>query len=145
MKTLSNLSKVIIAILAILFIAIIQHYYLTNINSHRIPLNELSQNPSKYEGQEEEAEGRILSTDKDSFVLITPSHKIMIFNNHPNLKKGDYGTFLLKVENGKIINKEYRLYNKEPIKYFLSLLAIIIVIIIFLKEFKLTKRGFKHA
>ena len=137
--------RIITAIFAVFAIVLLQQYYITNISSYSTHLDEESLNIGKYEGKEFTKEGTILSIDEDTFIIKDPSYSFEIFNPNKELRKGDYGEFLLKVENNRIICKDYRIFHYHYIKYIISFLGVILVAVILLKELRLTKRGFDYA
>lgn len=103
-------------------------------------------NPSKYGGYEGEYFGKIINISEDYFYIRVPSTDLKVIGS--GIKKPVLGesTFLLYFgRDGFIKLIDYHNYNYNYLLYLFSGFAFIIFLIIFFKEWRITKRGFKDA
>ena len=89
-------------------------------------------------------EGIVLDND-GNITLKTPTQfKTIKISNKNNIPVKDAGTFYIRAENGyELIDfHHYRFYY---LKFVISAFAVVIFIILFFREWKITSRGFKSA
>lgn len=93
--------------------------------------------------------GKIINISKNHFYLYTGASNVKIeSSNIPNVKEARYGesvVHILRRGDGTFIALGYHNYDYNYLLYFLSFIAFIIFLVIFLKEWKLTLRGFENA
>lgn len=143
-NSLSLISRVV---LGVIFIGILTAMYIDHYNNFKTRLNlqNIMENPEKYNGVYYQTMGRIIQTERDFFyVLDTESNKeVPVFLPNHNIMKGShivvYGPF---TKDGYMIAAKLRLQNPEPFKYIVSGLSSFYVLWLFFKEWKLTKEGF---
>jgi len=104
------------------------------------------QNPQKFGNQRFEQFGRIINISNDYFYFDLGGNSIKVFGS--GIKKPVLGETVVYVEygkDGKIRMIDYHDYNYNYFLYAISVIALIIFIVIFLKEWKATWKGFKNA
>lgn len=103
-------------------------------------------NPEKYGGRQVENFGRIINISSDHFYFYTDNTPILVYGS--GIKKSRYGetiVFLDYQKNGIISMIGYHNYKYNYFLYFTSVIAIILCAVIFFKEWRLAKGGFKSA
>ncbi len=104
------------------------------------------ENPQKYGNQKIESMVKIISISQDHFYINLGSRNIKVIGS--GIKRpvlGETAVFLDYRKDGIIELIDYHNYNYNYLLYVVSFFAIIIFIIIFFKEWKITPRGFKDA
>lgn len=108
-------------------------------------LRNYTQNPQKFAGQYEQF-GKIINISQDHFYFSAGGESIKVFGS--GIKTPVYGETVIFVDyrkDGRIELIDYHNYNYNYILYALSLLALIIFIVIFFREWRITLRGFRDA
>ena len=93
--------------------------------------------------------GTIVNISKDNFYLDEGSSNLRIESlNMLQIRKARYGETVVHViykKNGVIEGIDYHNYDYNHLLYLLSLIAFVIFLAIFFKEWRLTLRGFENA
>lgn len=132
----------ILILLSAMFIPYYHNY------QKKINLQNILNNPEKYDGIYYQTSGRISRTT-DSFVYVLDTEANMevpvLYAEH-YFKPGDNLIFYgLMTKDGYMIAAKSRLQNTEPFKYFISLIAGMIFLFFFFKEWKLSRNGFQEC
>jgi hypothetical protein len=123
--------KIIIGVFALLMIFLIQYAHFNE--NKGITVNEYLEL------------AKIISVNGNEITLSGTSGSVVAYNSNLNLQKGQFGEFHIKIIDDKRIIQNFREFKYHFMKYILSLLAVIITIFYFFKEFKLIKEGFTYA
>jgi hypothetical protein len=146
---LKNLIKVGYVLLFILIVSIViyDNVYSKNYNiEHGLVYELYIENPQKYGGFKTESFGKIINISEDHFYFNSGNENIKVFGL--GIKKpifGETAVFLDYKKDGRIELIDYHNYDFNYFLYITSFLAIIVFITIFLKEWKITWKGFKDA
>ena len=144
---MNNISKVL---MGLVFILILAGLYSSNLDRYhsRITLQNILNNPEKYDGVYYQASGRISHTEPDFiYILDTEANKeVPVYFPDHGLTAMDsiiiYGPFIYRADKSYFYAEKTRLQHSEPFKYIISFFAILYFIYIFFKEWKLTRNGF---
>ena len=132
-------------LILILLSAMFVSYY--NSYQEKTTLQSILKNPEKYDGVYYQTSGRISRTT-DSFVYILDTEANMeipvLYAGH-YFKPGNNAVFYGSMtKDGYMIAAKSRLQNSEPFKYLISLIAGVIFLFLFFKEWKLSWNGFQE-
>ena len=108
-------------------------------------INSYLQNPDEHKGKELYSTGKILEITKDYFIFDTGLKEIKITHNKNikiTLTKFGLTEILVTEKEGEFNLITHHNQNYNFSKYILSGIGFIIFLLIFSKEWKLTKRGF---
>lgn len=115
-------------------------------DEHEFSLENYLKNPQKYGNYKAKHFGKIINISQDHFYYNVGELSIRVEGS--GVKKAVYGETTLFInhrKDGIIELIDYHNYNYNYVLYVLSLLAFIIFLIIFLKEWKITPGGFEDA
>ena len=104
------------------------------------------ENPQKYGGVKYERMGKIISISQDHFYFELGARDIKVIGS--GIKRPILGETVVYVhyrKDGVIELIDYHNYNYNYLLYGVSFIALLIFIMIFFKEWKITWRGFKDA
>ena len=103
-------------------------------------------NPELYGGHKAERLAKIVNISRDHFYIRIGDKDVNVMGS--NIKRPTMGesVFFLNYRKDGIIELiDYHNYNYNYLLYSISFIAVILFFIIFFKEWKLTKRGFRDA
>lgn len=112
--------------------------------SEGFSINNYLENPNRFGEHKDERFGKIINISEDHFYFSLGDINIKIYG--AGIKKPIFGETVVFVNygrDGKITLIDYHNYNYNYLLYILSFFALVIFVIIFLKEWKITPRGFK--
>lgn len=116
-----------------------------NVESSSYLTNYLN-NSEKYGGSKVEYFGKVINISQNYFYFRSGSKEIKIYGSGIKMPVlGETIVFLDFQKDGKIRMIDYHNYDYNYIIYIISFFALIVFVVIFLKEWKLTKKGFKDA
>src|SRR3989344_3779187 len=116
-----------------------------NIESSSYLTNYLN-NPEKYSGNKVEYFGKIINISQDSLYFRAEGKEIKVYGSGVKMPVlGETVVFLDFQKDGKIRIIDYHNYNYNYVIYLISFFALAVFVAIFLKEWKLTRKGFKDA
>ncbi len=99
--------------------------------------------------RETQVSGKIVNISEDHFYIYTGSSNLRIeSSNTPKIRKARYGETVVHVlwrKNGTIEGLAYHNYDYNYVLYLFSFIALLMFLIIFFREWKLTSRGFENA
>lgn len=141
MMTKIVFGAIILLILSLMF----NSYY--NDYQKKINLQNILNNPEKYEGVYYQTSGKISRTT-NNFVYVLDTEANMevpvLYIGH-YFKSGDDAIFYGKItKDGYMVAVKSRLQNTEPFKYIISIIAGISFLFFFFKEWKLSWTGFQE-
>jgi len=134
----------LLVLLSVLGISAYDNIHVSNIKKYGFSLNNYLENPDRHGNRTDERFGRIVNISTDYFYFDTGGTTIKIYG--PGVRKAVYGETALLLsygKDGKISMIQYHNYNYNYFLYAVSVLAVIVFIIMFFKEWKMTLRGFK--
>jgi len=108
-------------------------------------LDKYLENPGKYGGAKSQRMGKILEINGDYFFFSGGDKAIKVIGKIERPVLGETLIYVHYRKDGVIELIDYHNYNFNYILYILSLFAIMIFLVVFFREWKLTKRGFKDA
>lgn len=109
-------------------------------------LSNYIKNPEKYGDYKGQPFGRIINISQDYFYFDDGDSSFKVIGS--GIKKAVYGETVLFLNfrrDGVIELIDYHNYDYNYLLYFLSFIALVIFLIIFLKEWRLGLRGFENA
>jgi len=135
----------------LLFILVVGLFFYDNINSrykaeYGLTLNKYLENPQKYGGYKGQHFGRIININQDYFYFDVGDSHIKVIGS--GVKKSVYGDTLVFInhkKDGTMKLIDYHNYNYNYLLYLVSFFALIIFVVVFFKEWKVTLRGFENA
>ena len=148
MKKSEKINKVLylIALLLLVILVFYHNYYFKAGSSNGFSINNYEASPQAYGERKIEQFGRIINISRDYFYFDLGGKSIKIYGTgitKPTL--GETVIFANYGKDGKIRLIDYHNYNFNYVLYVISVLALVVFFVIFLKEWKITKRGFKNA
>lgn len=144
------MAKKIFVLFSLLFLVVVlvyacfDSYY--HFNDLYPSVADFNDDPERYDGVEIEKVGVMKDLENNTFILVVKSRDVLVKSFNENVKQVKKGTVIV---NG-VCNKEgyieltdihYSPYHF--IKYAISFIALIVAFVYLIKEWKLTKRGFK--
>ena len=140
MKKKINLFLYILIVL--LFLLLSFDFYLSK-KYYPPSSDEFLANPAKYGGMQSEFTGTFINSSEDSFYLRVNQKPIKVY--YSGFKKPELGQVYLLVElnkDGTAKALEVHKMSYNYLKYFISLIGLIIFLVIFFKEWKFKKGRF---
>ncbi len=132
------------AVILMLFLFAYDNYFTNNRSKNNFTVNNYLANPKEYGGLQLEALGVIGNISENYFYFDMGGRSIKVFGS--GIKRpvlGETLVFLDYRKDGVIKLIDYHNYNFNYVLYAVSFLSVIIFILIFFKEWKITLRGFK--
>lgn len=108
-------------------------------------LDKYLENPEKYGGVKSQRMGKIMEINYGYFLFSGSDKPIKVIGKIERPILGETLIYVHYRKDGIIELIDYHNYNFNYILYLISLFAIAVFLIIFFKEWKLTKRGFENA
>jgi len=145
MKLNKNVSKGILTVFLIIllfYICLDSYYYLDNLYPS---ISTFKTNPEIYDGIKIEKVGRMKDIRNNTFTLRVGMNEVMVKADYSGIEPVKKGVVIVNGVYNKeghidMTNIHYSHYH--DIKYLISLVGLIIVAIYFVREWRLTKRGF---
>lgn len=109
-------------------------------------LEDYAKNPQAYDGLKEERFGRIINISDGYFYFNSGGKPIKVFGS--GLEMPVFGETAIYVElegDGRIKLVGHHNYNYNYLLYLISAVALLVFLVIFFKEWRITKRGFENA
>ncbi|MBI2663179.1 hypothetical protein HYX15_01465 [Candidatus Woesearchaeota archaeon] len=138
--------KYLFVIIGIIGLILMSIFSLTQYNNYFPAIKDLEKYPEKYDGVLTEQYGKIEEIREDGFILALGNEKIFV--KSANVRKPIYGTVSVVGifhKEGFIELKDIHYFDYNTTKYVISIIGLIIFLVIFFKEWKITSRGFKYA
>ena len=123
-----------------------ERFYYSNLAKHSFTLDNYLQNPQMYGKYTDERFGRVINISSDHFYFNLGDRIIKVYGH--GINKAIYGesaVFLSYNKDGRIEMIDYHNYDYNYLVYAISFLALIVFIVIFFKEWRITSRGFVNA
>lgn len=148
MNKVKNLAGIGYFLVLILVLTIYVHDNLRDVDKAKEGFTIINylKNPQKYGDHKAESMAKIINISQDHFYINVGNTNLKVMGSgirRPVL--GETAVFLNYRKDGIIELVDYHNYNCNYVLYFVSFFAIIISIIIFFREWKITARGFKDA
>jgi len=122
-------------------------YTFINYDDHYPSIKGFSENPALYEGRIIEMEGRIIEKNNEYYILSTSNIPVRLRYDWSRWTPSESGTVALI----GIMHRDFSIevIDREPerdhmIKYYVSIIGFIIFLFIFLKDWRITLKGFKE-
>ena len=141
---INNKLKLFISLISIISLILLSTYSFVQHVNYYPKIKDLLENPEKYHNKITKQTGQI---SPDTNILSSGGDKIRIKSNIP-LRKDIFGSTSIIGrfdKEGYIEIKEIHYSDYNNVKYFTSILGLFLFVYIFLKEWKITKRGFENA
>ena len=147
-KKSRNFSRALYFLILVLFIGTFVYDNLRTLGKAKdgFTISNYLSSPEKYDGYKMEVMGRIVKISQEHFVFNIGSMDLNILGS--GIQKPVLGETALYVNfrgDGTIEMIDYHNYNYNHVLYIISLIAIILFLTIFFKEWKITSGGFKNA
>lgn len=145
-KLLSVIFYALVFILLIGFFVYDHAYYSYRQSTREFEVNKYLESPEIYGNHQAERMAKIVSISQGHFYIRSGNVELKVMGS--GIKKpvlGESVFFLDFRKDGVIGLIDYHNYNFNYFLYGVSAIAIIVFVIIFFKEWKLTKRGFEDA
>ena len=138
-----KLEKIAYWLVVLLFICLILYFYVcVNYFNYILSSKTIQENPEKYHNTNIQLIGVISDKTNDYFYLKGRDLKFY-YKNVKEPKFGEITTLVTFKKQGYFEVIDIHYHNYSFVKYILSSLAAFLFIFIFLKEWKITLRGFK--
>lgn len=135
----------IISIIALILFLILSIYMVLYYSFYYPSIDGLLSNPEKFHNKLVEQYGVVSDKVNDSFYLNRGNEKIKVISNETEITKHGYtNVYGVFKKEGYIQALKLHHHNYNNLKYFVSILAGLIFIYLFLKDWKITKGGFKR-
>lgn len=135
----------IISIIALILFLILSIYMVSYHSLYYPSIDDLLSNPEKFHNKLVEQYGVVSDKIEGSFYINWGNEKIKVISNETGITKYGYTTVygIFKKE-GYIQALKLHHHNYNNLKYLVSILAGLIFIYLFFKEWKIIKGGFKR-
>lgn len=145
LKLLNYIFYLLVVLLVIMLFVYERVYYL-NITKDSFTLEKYLADPQTYGSHKSERLAKITNISKDHFYINSEGREIKVIGSNATMAiLGESVFFLDFKKDGKIELIDYHNYDYNYILYLISVVALIIFVIVFFKEWKLTRRGFEDA
>tara|TARA_Y100000310_G_scaffold343159_1_gene449524 strand:- start:39617 stop:40036 length:420 start_codon:yes stop_codon:yes gene_type:complete len=138
--------KLLISIISIIGLILLSIYGLTQHDEYYPTIQDLKNNPEKYHNWLIEESGTVKNIQNGEFILVLGNEEILVKNtNIRQPKQGSISLIGIFNKEGFIELQKIQYFDYNHYKYWISIIGLFIFLFIFLKEWKLTKRGFENA
>jgi len=143
---MKKINFIILYIIGIVILSGLSIYsYIYHIN-YAPSVYDLLENKDKYNGFKTEYVGTIINKTNDYFYLKSENTEIkVLYSNVREPKFGQIRVYGIFEKEGYIRALDVQYHDYNFLKYILSLAGFVWFIIIFFREWKITKRGFENA
>lgn len=145
---IKNLIKIgyLLTIILVIALIFIENKDFSDSNDDIFTISNYIDNPEKYGGVQLENFGRIVEINQDHFYFDIGSMDLKVYGTE--IKKPILGEIVVYIDynkNGKMEMIDYHTYDYNYVLYGLSFFSLIVFVIIFFAEWKITRRGFEDA
>lgn len=145
MKILLRVAYIFVLIIFVLLL-VYEHAYLLDKSKKSFSIEKYLQEPEKYGDKKMERIIKIANINQDHFYFQWGKFNIKVIGSRIEMPiLGETVVYLNFRKDGIIEMIDYHNYNYNYILYIISFFALIVFIIIFFKEWKITKRSFEDA